>query len=358
MLQVFHAKVLNKKRWNRIFGVFKDDGIWSAKMEGIKQVFGSFFRTLFDGNLYPHVNAGGFSFNVHSNLLEDSFVLIDIPSMDEIRKVVFAMKPEKTLGPDGLPPVFFQQLWPCISQDLKFFLRHFVTAGSLPWGINHTIITLIPKIQNPRVPDQYRPISICNVLQKIVTKTLALRVKHFMPRLISDCQAAFVPGCLGLDNIIIMKEIMNAFKWKWGKHGWFMAKLDIHKKAYDSLKWDFIRNMLVCFKFPVHFINLVMECITTVTDSINLNGFIIPSRGIRQDCPLSPYIYILCAEALTCLLNNAIEDGKLSGISIYRRGKIISHLMYADDLIICGSANETKIKNLKKVLGDYENQSG
>ena len=81
-----------------------------------------------------------------------------------------------------------------------------------------------------------------------------------------------------------------------------------------------------------------MECITTVTYSIMVNGepqgMITPTRGLRQGDPLSPYLFLFCAEGLDAILRRAANDGEINGLSLCRRGPKITHLFFADDCLL------------------------
>ena len=117
----------------------------------------------------------------------------------------------------------------------------------------------------------------------------------------SPYQAAFVPGRRGVDNTIIVQELIHTIGRAKGRTGYMAIKLDL-EKAYDKLEWSFIREMLIRFNFPENLIELIMSCISSVTTSLLFNGGTMdpfcPSRGIRQGDPLSPYLFILCMEFL------------------------------------------------------------
>ena len=109
--------------------------------------------------------------------------------------------------------------------------------------LNQTRIVLIPKIQGPETLGSYRPISLCNTTYKIVTKIIVARLRPFLGNLISPLQSAFVPGRKGVDNAIIVQELVHTISKKKGKVGFMAIKIDL-EKAYDKLEWSFIRRML------------------------------------------------------------------------------------------------------------------
>uniref|UniRef100_A0A803NKE8 Reverse transcriptase domain-containing protein n=1 Tax=Cannabis sativa TaxID=3483 RepID=A0A803NKE8_CANSA len=187
-----------------------------------------------------------------------------------------------------------------VGNDVINFVNSFFESGHFPTGINATNLVLIPKKKQPLDMGDFRPIALCNVLYKIISKVLANRLKHVLPTIISETQSAFLQGRLISDNIMISYEIMHFLKRKRrGREGFMALKLDM-SKAYDRLEWGYIRAMLVRMGFDGRWINLVMYCVSSVSFSIVHGGHEIgpigASRGIRQGDPLSPYLFILCAE--------------------------------------------------------------
>ena len=115
----------------------------------------------------------------------------------------------------------------------------YLNSGIMVPKINHTNIVLIPKVKNPEMTN-FRPISLCNVVYKIISKVLANRLKQVLPYVISSTQSAFVPGCLITDNVLVAYETLHAMhSRKKGRKGLIVLKLDI-SKAYDRVEWPFL----------------------------------------------------------------------------------------------------------------------
>jgi hypothetical protein len=123
--------------------------------------------------------------------------------------------------------------------------RVFFSAGLMPNYLNYTHIVLIPKTKSPLSVTEFRPISLCNVLYKLLSKVLANRLKKVLPCIISITKIAFIPGRLILDNILAVYETLHAMhKWLRGKKGYMAMKLDM-SKVYDRVKWRFLEAVMI-----------------------------------------------------------------------------------------------------------------
>jgi hypothetical protein len=239
---------------------------------------------------------------------------------------------------------------------------HFLNGAKMNENINKTHIALIPKKTAPSCVSDFRPISLCNVSYKIIAKVLANRLKVILPYVISANQSAFVPGRLITDNIVAAYETLHSMHYRmWSKVGYMGIKLDM-SKAYDRVEWSFLEAVMRKMDFSEAWINLTMGCVSSVSYAILVNGqpsdIIKPSRGIRQGDPLSPFLFLLCAEALSALLSRAVERGVLTGVPTSKKGPRLSHLFFADDSLIFCKANSVEWRRLTKLLDKYEAASG
>lgn len=146
-----------------------------------------------------------------------------------------------------------------------------------------------------------------------------------------------------------------------GKEGFMGLKIDL-SKAYDRLEWGFLKAVLCKMGFASRWIHLMMSCARTVSYSILINGqpqgHIVPMHGIRQGDPLSPYFFILCAEAMSSMMNQAEREGGITGIPITRGGTSINHLLFADDSLLFCRANLRDRDRIQDLLSCYEAASG
>ena len=278
---------------------------------------------------------------IQHKMMEDmQEVLSNEYCAEEIKAALFQMGPTKAPGPDGMNAFFYQKFWHIVGDDVIVAVLNFLNNGTMLLEINYTYIVLIPKIKTPERISNYRPISLCNVIYKIISKMLANMLKLILPRLISSNQSAFVLGKLITDNVLVAYETLHSMHCRrTGKKESMALKLDI-SKAYDRVEWLFLKGIMSRLGLPGGWIDRVMSYVTTPSFSVRINGKaygnISPSRGLQQGDLLSPYLFFLCAEGFSSLLAKAEEEGRLHGVSICRRAPSISYLLFPDDsLLFC-----------------------
>ncbi|KAH1032563.1 hypothetical protein J1N35_044737 [Gossypium stocksii] len=163
---------------------------------------------------------------------------------DEVWDAVKSRAPLKAPGVDGFPALFFQCFWHIIGDDISHYVLE-VLNGRIEMGnINKTHVVLIPKVDKPKKLSQFRPISLCNVLYKIIAKILVACMSPILDCCIDEAQGAFIQGRHITDNTLITYEVLHSLKMKKkGIKGNFTLKLDLIK-AYDQLEWDFLAGMM------------------------------------------------------------------------------------------------------------------
>jgi hypothetical protein len=270
------------------------------------------------------------------------------------------MKSLAAPGPDGLPAKFYHTYWDIVGKEVITTALNILNNNGDPSPFNATNICLIPKVNNPTQPSDFRPISLCNVTLKLITKTIANKIKTILPDIISTNQSAFVLGKLITYNIIIAHEIFHYLAQTTSQTGYIGLKTDM-AKAYDRLEWKFIRATLEAMNFPHTMVNTIMKCVSTVSFSILINGnpttTFFPQRGPRQGDPLSSYLFILCADVFSALISRAQSLKLIHGIKIAPRAPEITHLLFADDSLLFCRANEEEANQIKSIITTYQQAS-
>ncbi|XP_024190158.1 uncharacterized protein LOC112194141 [Rosa chinensis] len=272
------------------------------------------------------------------------------------------MHPSKAPGPDGFSPFFFQKYWDLVGHEVSNAVISMLTLSEIPSDLNYTYVALIPKIKEVVNMSHLRPIALCNVIYKIASKVIANRLKSFLPDIISPQQSAFVPNRLITDNTLVASELAHYMhKLRRGQEGFLALKLDI-SKAYDRLEWGFLQRIMIKMGFAEQWVALIMSCLSTVRFSFLINGtprgYVTPQRGLRQGDPLSPYLFLLCAEGLSALISHVVSNGQWQGLRVCDGAPSISHLLFADDSMLYFYATIQDCLMIRNVLNIYEKASG
>ena len=342
----FHSKASQRKWRNYIQSIKNADDVWVEEEDDIAGVVVEYFENLFKAGTCERVEeclntvTPKITPNMQ-NILSSTF------SADEVKTALFQMGPPKAPGPDGMNAFFYQKFWHVVGDMVVNAVLDFLNFGHMVSEINSTYIVLIPKVKSPEKMSDFRPISLCNVIYKIISKVLANRLKQILPQIISPTQSAFVLGRLITDNVLVAYETLHTMQGrKIGKKGSLALKLDV-SKAYDRVEWSFLKGIMVKLGFPDVWVDRVMCCVTTPSYYVLINGktfgHITPSRGLRQGDPLSPYLFLLCTEGFTSLLHNAEMEGQIRGVSICRRAPKITNLLFADDSLIFCQATQNEV---------------
>ncbi|VFQ84579.1 unnamed protein product [Cuscuta campestris] len=275
------------------------------------------------------------------------------------RKAVWELDGNSASGPDGFNGNFFKATWETIRQDVLTASQEFFMGQPIPRAYGSTFLTLIPKTDNPKRFEDYRPISLSTFMSKINTKLLANRLNKILPKLISKEQVAFQKGKSIEDHILMAQEAVHLLDKKvFG--GNFILKLDM-AKAFDKLDWGYLEALLKAFGFSNLSTTLLMANLRGSYFSILLNGepagYFKMERGVKQGDPLSPLLFILAAEGFSRLINQHMDSSHLLRFNS-GQVKFPSHLIYADDIMIFSRGDSRNLLKLKSTLDTYLKASG
>ncbi|GAU10186.1 hypothetical protein TSUD_420150, partial [Trifolium subterraneum] len=278
----------------------------------------------------------------------------------EVKSAVWDCDSFKSPGPDGVNFGFIKDFWAEIRGDVMRFISEFHRNGKLTKGINSTFIALIPKIDSPQRLNDFRPISLVGSIYKILAKVLANRLRLVIGSVISGSQTAFVKNRQILDGILVANEVVDEAR-KFRKE-LMLFKVDF-EKAYDSVDWGYLDDVMGRMSFPTLWRKWIKECVCTATASVLVNGSPTDEfplkRGLRQGDPLSPFLFLLAAEGLNVLMEAAVERNLFTGYSIGERDPAsVSHLQFADDTLLLGVKSWANVRALRAVLVLFETMSG
>ncbi|XP_010451229.1 PREDICTED: uncharacterized protein LOC104733344 [Camelina sativa] len=249
--------------------------------------------------------------------------------------------------------------WSVVGEDCAVAIQSFFQTGFLPKGVNSTILALIPKKKEARTMKDYRPISCCNVLYKIISKILANRLKLILPKFISSNQSAFIKDRLLMENILLATELVKDYH-KDSVSPRCAMKIDI-SKAFDSVQWGFLLNTMHALEFPDTYIHWIRTCITSALFSVQVNselaGYFGSKRGLRQGCSLSPYMFVICMNVLSRRLDRAALHKKF-GFHPNCQSLNLTHLCFADDLMVFIDGKKQSIEGVLEVFTDFATHSG
>ena len=231
----YHALTKQRRVRNRIVGLHDVDGNWITEDNGVEKVAINYFEDLFSTTSPSEFDS--FLAEVTPGITPQmNQRLLRLATEEEVREALFMMHPEKAPGPDGMTALFFQHSWHIIKNDLVEMVNNFLVSGEMDARLNITNICLIPKTERPTRMTELRPISLCNVGYKIISKVLCQRLKIYLPLLISETQSAFVAGRLISDNIFIAQEMFHGLRTNKACQGKYMAIKTDMSKAYDRVE--------------------------------------------------------------------------------------------------------------------------
>ncbi|KAK9665053.1 hypothetical protein RND81_14G087100 [Saponaria officinalis] len=317
--RAFHARIRERRHSQIIGKIFDRHGNFQTGLDKVAASFVEYYESLLgtstpvDGLNHMFITLDD---SLESNVWPDLTAQVTEAEIQAASQSIDIMK---SPGPDGFSSAFFIKSWDIIKYDLCNCVMEFFSTGIMAKQANSTLVTLVPKKSIVHFVLDFRPISCCTVVYKIIRKILANRIqkKFLTPR--------------------------------------SLIKVDI-RKAFDSLQWDFIADMLRAFNFPPQLITWLMACITGSWFSFSINGevhgFFKGRSDIRQGDPLSPYVFVLSMEILSRYLRRVC---RAPNVSLHPKcAKLnLTHLIFADDLMIFTRGDVPSVKVVKEAMEGF-----
>ncbi|KAI0496459.1 hypothetical protein KFK09_022776 [Dendrobium nobile] len=348
----YHTFAIAKKRSNQILQIAREDGTLESNQESFHEIMEKFFLSKWSKrscNLkdWPKFKISDCIHEDMANILRSDF------TKEELKVTLKSMDSNKSPGADGANAYFCKNYW-CIVQEATWnAIEEFYKTGRMPEKWKETVVVLIPKIQNAKECSKFRPICLCQTVYKLAAGMILNRFKNCLPKVISEYQGAFVLGRSISDNCFIAQEIISKMKSSVAKPGYFLLKLDM-EHAYDSMCWETLNQVMKLTHFLGKLIQLIMQCVSYPKFSIVINGkrtkWINAQCVFRQGCPLSPSLFILCFDLLSKALYGNNDQ---LGMRIATNVEKITHLLFADDVLVVAKAYSKNVRTLKKILKNY-----
>ncbi|XP_062075598.1 uncharacterized protein LOC133779683 [Humulus lupulus] len=226
-------------------------------------------------------------------------------------------------------------------------------------NMHETSLSLIPKVANPSRAIDYRPIACCTTLYKCIAKLICSRLALVLPAIVQSNQGAFIRGRSIAHNIMIFQDLIKNYG-RAVTSPRCAIKIDL-SKAYDTVDWQFLEDLLNALCFPMKFIGWIMKCLRNTSYSLLMNGRVQGKfkgkKGLRQGDPMSPLLFVLIMEYLTRRLQLAALDPSFRFHPMCKILKLIN-LCFADDLILFCKGTHSAVFTLKVALGDFSSATG
>lgn len=357
----FHRMVNSRKAINHIHFLLSNAGDRIESQTGMMNHCIDYFAELLGGPCEPQMfTQGDINTLIPFRCSEDQKKGLTVRfTRVEIRNAFFSLPRNKTCGPDGFSAEFFCGCWDVVGPEVCDAIEEFFLSGSMLKQWNATTLVLIPKINNASSTSDFRPISCLNTIYKVISRLLASRLLPFLSQVISSAQSAFLPGRLIGENILLATDLVNGYN-RQSVEPKSMLMVDL-RKAFDSVRWDFVLAALTSLGIPSKFVQWISECISTASFTVAFNGTtggnFTSTKGLRQGDPLSPYLFVLVMEVFSSLLQSRFDSGY---IHYHPRASDLklSHLMFADDVMIFFDGGSSSLHGVTEALDDFASWSG
>ena len=337
----------------------KNDGSIIMDQKGILEETEHFYKSLYENkdDQLQNIELGEYIKDAKLTKLNniEAAKLEGVLTLKEISEVLYNMKHDKSPGITGFTAEFFKTFWRQLGHFVLRSLNHGYKTGELAITQRQGIITCIPKENKPKqYLKNWRPLTLLDIVYKLASGSIANRIKLILDKIIGKEQTGFIKGRYIGENIRLIYDLMNFTEIN--NIPGLILLIDF-EKAFDSLSWRFIRNALKMLNFGDSLIKWVDVFYKNITSAVSLNGhfssFFSIGRGCRQGDPLSPYLFIICAEFLSTMIKN---NKKIKGITVSNTEFKISQ--FADDTSIFLDGSAESLNNTLEELDKFANVSG
>lgn len=317
----------------------------------------SFYKNLYTRNTHSNKE-----YNLNELLVDTTVDKLDYAEMisleithGEAASVLINMSNNKSPGSDGFTTEFFKFFWKQLGHFIVRSLNFGYKKGELSVTQKQGIITCIPKEGKSKFYiKNWRPITLLNVVYKIGSGCIAQRIKNILEKIICTDQTGFIPGRYIGENTRLIFDLMH-----------YVEENDIpgllllvdFEKAFDTISWKFIDKALSFFNFGPSIKKWISvfqsNTLSAVTQAGCLSNFFKLERGCRQGDPISPYLFLICAEILSIKIKN---NKNIKGIKINKTEYLISQ--YADDTVLILDGSENSLNEAIKELNMFYALSG
>ncbi|XP_062076005.1 uncharacterized protein LOC133780148 [Humulus lupulus] len=291
--------------------------------------------------------------------LEQQVRLLRPFNKSDVKKALFSIHSSKSPGLDGFGSGFFKGLWADIGDEISQSVLEFFQNGFLPKSLNETVISLIPKVAEPKSASNYRPIACCSTLYKCILKMICTRLSEVLPFLVHSNQGAFIKNRMLAHNIMIFQDLLKEYTRK-NISARCILKIDL-SKAYDTVDWHFVEELLKHLCFPSRFIDWILVCLKGTSYNLLMNGRIQGTfkgeKGLRQGDPMSPLLFVLIMEYLTRLLAHC-SGKKGFGFHPMCKQLRLTNLCFADDLILFCKGNISSVRGIQEAFKKFCDSTG
>nr|GEW76296.1 RNA-directed DNA polymerase, eukaryota [Tanacetum cinerariifolium] len=321
----FHG-IVNKKRRHLAIKCILVDGKWIENPNRVKSEFYSYYSNLFSALAWDR---SLFDVNFPRCLNSDQvFDLEDMVSNEEIKRAVWDCGSDKSPGPYGFTFEVFKKFWTIVGGDVTNAIKEFFISSFFPKGCNSSFIPLIPKVMDAKHLKDFTPISLIGCQYKIIGKILANRLSLVIGDIVSQEQSAFIKGRQLMDGPLILNEVISWCKAR--KEQLIMFKVDF-QKAFDSVRWDHLDDILGKYGFGIKWRGWIRGCLQSSKASVLVNGSPTDEfsfhRGLQQEDPLSPFLFILVMESLHVSFQRLIDRGMFDPIFLGKENRVGANMM-------------------------------